>query len=355
MKNSVANISSINSQLPILARLSWLIDNLWLKVNELTPQGDFEVERFDLEIPQLWKIKGFFSKQTQLTVEDVSQKIVDIFPAQLETPQLYKVDDDTIRVIFRAGYPQEALGSHRELAKQIFTVTEEEKNAIVEQIPNYQDINGVMALVVSFIEHKASHVLSGDVQELIQDIIPSSKLMNDPIFKLVPQHTSSVFAQASRNIVRFSYSLYFLEQHLWELGYCFDDKELFKRLYYILIPEAFFPVMSSKHHYEYAASQDPDLCNPNLLDWEIWEQIERDYTHAKWLDKPRICPALSIEVFTHGKEFLFSVFEEAKRREISGWKLHVNHGLDTILDFHQYLDISSDLLDSHPAVKKIQQ
>jgi len=353
MKAPETQITSINSQPLILTRLGSVITDLWLQVTELVPDGDFEVEKFDLDIPKMWLVKGLFSKKTQLTVESVSKKIREAFPAQLEAPQLYKVGDSTIRVVFSSGYPQEALNAHRGLAKKIFTVSTEERDAIVEQIPNYQDINAVMALMMSFIEYRATQVLSTETEESFKSVTSSSKLMNDAIFEAIPPQAAGVFAQASRNIVRFCYSWYFLEQHLIQQGYYFDDKELFKRLYYTLIPEAFFPVMSSKLHYEQAATKNPNLCNPNLLSPEIWEQIEKDYKHAKWLEKPRVCPALSIEIFTQCKGFLFNVFEEASNVRSLWWKLHADNWLDTILDFDQFLDISPELLDSHVAVRKI--
>lgn len=255
-------------------------------------------------------------------------------------------------MIFQAWYSQESLWAHRDIAKKIFTVSKEERNAIVEQIPNYQDINVVMALMMSFIEQKSAQVLSWSGSESFKSAMPNSKLLDNPIFELIPQQAAWVFAQASRNIVRFCYSWYFLEQHLLKLWYKFDEKVLFKRLYYILIPEAFFPVMSSSFHYEQVAESNENLCNPNLLNQEIWEQVEKDYEHAKWLSNPRICPALSIDVFVHCKEFLFDIFREAQVRQPEWWKLHEDHWLDTILDFEQYLDLSPELLDSHPAVIK---
>lgn len=346
-------LTSINSQPSILSRLDGVINECWLIVQELIPEGEFETEKFDLKIPKVWFLKKIVSKKTQLTIQDISEKIQKIFPAQLESPKLYAIGNDTVRVIFQAGYSQKSLGAHRDLAKKIFSVSdEEERNAIVKQIPNYQDINAVMGLIMSFIEQKSVQVLSWSGSESLKTAMSDSKLLDDPIFELFPQQAAWVFTQASRNIVRFCYSWYFLEQHLLKLWYKFDEKVLFKRLYYILIPEAFFPVMSSSLHYEQVAKNNESLCNPNLLNQEIWEQVEKDYEHAKWLSNPRICPALSIDVFIHCRKFLFDIFKEAQARQSQWWKLHKDHWLDTILDFEQYLDLSPELLDSHPAVIK---
>lgn len=352
MNSPKKQINCINSQDSIQARLAWVIQECWLTVEEIIPKGEFETENFDLRTPKIWIRWRFFSRKTQLTIWDVAEKIQKVFPAQLERPQIYKVDKETIRVIFQAGYPKDALGAHRDLAKMIFNSSDEERNAIVEQMPNYQDINVVMALMMSFIEQKAVQVLSGKWWESLKVAVASSKLLKNPLFEIFPEQAAGVFAQASRNIVRFCYSWYFLEQHLLKQGYQFDEKELFKRLYYILIPEAFFPVMSSALHYEQVAVNNKELCNPNLLHADIWDQIETDYKHAKSLDKPRICPALSMDVFAHCKEFLFDVFSEAQSRQSLWWDLHKDHWLDTILDFEQYLDLSPEVLDNHPAVIK---